>query len=76
MACVFVFTDCWQASLIEINLPKAAVEVDRIVTQLQLHKASPVPAAKSPAQSETKSDAQPENEAVPNRCLSSGCQYP
>jgi hypothetical protein len=53
-----------QASLIEINLPKAAaVETDRIVTQLQLHKAPAIPAAKTPAQSETKSDAP--SEAVP-----------
>jgi hypothetical protein len=55
-----------QASLVEIDLPKAAaVEADRIAAQLQLHKAPAVPAAKTPAQSETRSDAQPESEAVP-----------
>ena len=55
-----------QASLVEIDLPKAAaVEAERITAQLQLHKAPAVPAAKTPAQSETRSDAQPESEAVP-----------
>jgi transposase len=55
-----------QASLVEINLPKsAAMEAERITAQLQLHKAPAVPAAKTPAQSETKPDAQPESEAVP-----------
>jgi len=50
--------------LVEINLPiAAAVEADRIVTQLQLHKAPAIRAAKTPAQSETKSDAP--SEAVP-----------
>jgi len=56
-----------QASLVEIDLPKAAaVEAERITAQLQLHKAPPVPAANTPAQCETKSDAQPESEAVPS----------
>jgi len=55
-----------QACLVDINLPKsAAVEADRIVTQLQLHKAPAIPAAKTPSQSETKSDALSESEAVP-----------
>ena len=50
--------------MVEINLPiAAAVEADRIVTQLQLHKAPAIRAAKTPAQSETKSDAP--SEAVP-----------
>ena len=46
-----------QDSLIENNLPKAAVEADRIVTQFQLHKAPAIPAANTPAQSETKPNA-------------------
>ena len=47
-----------QDSLIEINLPKAAaVDADRIVTQLQPHKAPAIPAANTPAQSETKPNA-------------------
>ena len=55
-----------QASLVEINLPKsAAVEADRIAAQLQLHKAPVVPAATTPAQSETGPEAKSEAEAVP-----------
>ena len=56
-----------QASLVEIDLPKAAaVEADRITAQLQAHKAPAVPtAAPAQAQSETKPDAQPQSEAVP-----------
>jgi hypothetical protein len=52
---------------LEINLPKAAaVEADRIVAQLQSHKAPAVSSATStPAQSETKPAAQPESTAVP-----------
>ena len=53
-----------QASLVEINLPKsAAVEADRIVAQLQLHKAPVVSATATPAQSETEPEAK--SEAVP-----------
>jgi hypothetical protein len=49
-----------QACLVDINLPKsAAVKVDRIAAQLQLHKAP------APAQSEAKPATQPESEAVP-----------
>jgi hypothetical protein len=55
-----------QACLVDINLPKAAaLEAERITAQVQLHKAPAVPAAKTPAQAETKPDAQPEAEAVP-----------
>ncbi len=53
-----------QASLVEINLPNsAAVEADRIVAQLQLHKAPVVSATAIPAPSETGPAAQ--SEAVP-----------
>ena len=53
-----------QASLVEINLPNsAAVEADRIVAQLQLHKAPVVSATAIPAPSETGPVAQ--SEAVP-----------
>ena len=59
-----------QASLVEINLPKAAaVEADRIVAQLQSHKAPVVPTAatqaKSEAGAEAKSKPKPEAEAIP-----------
>ena len=55
-----------QACLVDINLPKAAaLEAERITSQLQLHKVPAVSAAKTPSQSETKSDAQPEAAAVP-----------
>ena len=55
-----------QASLVEIDLPKsAAVEADRIVAQLQLHKAPVVSATATPAQSEAAPEAKAESEAVP-----------
>jgi transposase len=55
-----------QACLVDINLPKAAaLEAERITSQLQLHKVPAVSAARMPSQSETKSDAQPEAAAVP-----------
>ena len=56
-----------QASLVEIDLSKAAaVEADRIVAQLQSHKAPAVSSVTStPAQSEIKPAAQPESAAVP-----------
>ena len=54
-----------QASLVEIDLPKAAaVEAERITAQLQAHKAPAVPAP-AQARSETKPDAQPQSEDVP-----------
>jgi transposase len=55
-----------QACLVDISLPKsAAVEAERIVAQLQLHKAPAVSATATPAQSETGPEANAESAAVP-----------
>ena len=55
-----------QASLVEINLPKAAaVEADRIVAQLQLHKAPAVSATATPAPVRDRAGCQLQSEAVP-----------
>jgi len=51
-----------QASLVEVNLPTATtLEAERIVEQLQLHRAPPRSASATQAQSASK----PEPEAVP-----------